>query len=321
MMGLSAKSSIRSRCRWGWSRIRILRWLCGFYFIHYYVSRLNLNVTDVMSMKMRMRTPSTTIHNVNQTCTSLNLTMYDPHNIIATLPVDHSKIEKNLAKANCLNFECNDNVDVCNNNNATEYHGETPPCCVHILRDAGRLFDEEMCQIGLDYTAAFGTLLGLIRSDQLIPWTADMDYIIPSKAVANAMVHLWDHNKTGLAHVFQGINRICLTHDFADGKLAKFQTVSRGPNLDTRGSPYIDLYVGRDHPQFPDDFNEIDHCRHTKTDIFPTKRALFYHNTLSQRIPANPEQLLRTYYGENWTHPNPDRSPHGGRLCPYGPTY
>jgi len=272
---------------------------------------------------------ASSIQNFNETCKSLDLTMYDPRK--STPPVDHKKMENHLAEANCLFFKCTKSVAECDNNNPTEYDGDKPPCCVHILRDAGRLFDAEMCRIGLDYTTAFGTLLGLMRSDRLIPWTGDMDYIIPSEAVANAMVHLWDTKKTGLAHIFQDINRVCLTHDFADGKLAKFKFTAPPPKkllksadgntLWSRGFPYLDLYVGRDHPSFPGEYNELKHCRHKKTDIFPTAKGLFYNKTLSQRIPANPEQLLRTYYGKTWRNPTPARNPHGDSLCPYGPTY
>lgn len=108
-----------------------------------------------------------------------------------------------------------------------------------------------MCRIGVDYIATFGTLLGLTRSDRLIPWTGDMDYIIPSTAAANAMAHLWDTNKTGLKHVHQGINRMCITKEFANGELTKWN-VSKPcrRTLDKCGIPYVDFYVGRDHPNF-----------------------------------------------------------------------
>ena len=86
----------------------------------------------------------------------------------------------------------------CDNYDETNYNGPEPPCCVHILRDMARTFDETMCGLGLEYVATFGTLLGLVRSDRMIPWTSDIDYIIPSKHVANAMVDLWDTNATAL---------------------------------------------------------------------------------------------------------------------------
>ena len=298
--------------------------------------------------------PSSSQHvsDEGETYKSLDLAMYDPRK--STPPVDRKKITQSLDDANCLFFKCTKNVVACDNNYPTDYDGEEPPCCVHIMRDVGRLFVAEMSRIGLDYTVTFGTLLGLMRSNRLIPWTGDMDYLIPSKAVAkactsmfgvrlniaiaayegrklctarNAMVHLWDTKKTGMSHIFQWINRMCLTHDFADGKLAKFNVTM--PDLKSRkqvwkgGYPYVDFYVGKYHRKFPDEFDTgFQGCRHKKSDIFPTKKALFYNNTLSQRIPANPETILRTYYGTNWKIPQPDHNPHGNEFtCSYGSTH
>jgi phosphorylcholine metabolism protein LicD len=63
-----------------------------------------------------------------------------------------------------------------------------------------RIFDEEMCSLGLDYVAGFGTLLGLRRADRFIPWSIDNDLVIPSPEAMNALVMLWDSKKTGLSH-------------------------------------------------------------------------------------------------------------------------
>eukprot|EP00978_Attheya_sp_CCMP212_P000252 scaffold481_cov63-Attheya_sp.AAC.13 len=179
-----------------------------------------------------------------------------------------------------------------------------------------RIFDEMMCHLGLDYSVAFGTLLGLRRSDRLIPWTIDNDYIIPSKDVVNAMVSLWDTKKTGMAHIFQAINRMCITPDFAGGALQrKWERPALGPDkpnwdsLDLIGLPYIDMYVGRMEPA--GGFATIHHCRHMYKDIFPTKRELVYNNTFTQNFPANSDQLLRTFYGRDWRTPRTDKNPHG----------
>eukprot|EP00985_Skeletonema_marinoi_P026369 scaffold20416_cov73-Skeletonema_marinoi.AAC.1 len=67
--------------------------------------------------------------------------------------------------SNCLFFECNQDINECDNADPTNYDGQKPPCCTHVLRDMNRIFDEEMCSLGLDYFAAFGSLLGLRRAD------------------------------------------------------------------------------------------------------------------------------------------------------------
>ena len=323
---LSDRSRSASSSRW--SRTRILRLtilttgLVYFFFsITYAMKKPGMFENSDNNASPALKSPNLSSVPVEGKNLRPDLTMYDP--LKSTPPVDHKKITTSTSDANCLFFNCTRDVNECDNNNPTEYDGEKPPCCVHIMRDAGRLFDAEMSRIGLDYFAAFGTLLGFMRSDRVIPWTGDLDYIIPSKAVANAMVHLWDTKKTGLAHVFLDMNRMCITRDFADGKLAKFNFNAPAPTkLWIWGFPNIDLYVGKDHPEFPGEFNEYKTCRHKNTDVFPTQKALFYNNTLSQRLPANPEQLLRTYYGRNWRIPRSDHKTLGDELvCPYSPTH
>lgn len=211
----------------------------------------------------------------------------------------------------------------------TSYDGDKPPCCSHIIRDMAKMFDATMQDLRLDYSVGFGSLLGLVREDSFIPWTADNDYIIPSSEVMNAVVSLWDEKQTGMQHLFQnGVNRLCITSDWADGKLKNKWGKKRGgddSNSNNRGiwmsgHPYIDLYVGRMISQ--NIFQERKPCRHLYEDLFPTKRVLIYNGLFSQRIPANPEQFLRTYYGKDWRVPQQEKKPHGGAtLCPYNETY
>lgn len=133
--------------------------------------------------------------------------------------LDVTKIHSNKASSNpqlyktkpqkdlthCLFFRCSSDVDLCDNNAQTNYDGPDLPCCAHILRDAGKLFDEFMCKHGLDYWAAFGTLLGIQRSDRFIPWTLDSDYVLPSLSIANTFTTLWDDEitkETGMKHLY-----------------------------------------------------------------------------------------------------------------------
>ncbi len=260
-------------------------------------------------------------------------------------PIYKTSLNKRLEEANCLDFACSKNETLCENtaNVTTNYDGPEPPCCIHILRDMARIFDETMFNLRLDYSAGFGSLLGIIRENRFIPWTIDNDYIIPSTDVMNALVSLWDAQKTGMTHIFQGINRICITPGYADGKLSKWKVPPPDPlttpnhaELWARGYPYIDFYVGKKVSSSPGYrssnippyessktmFQEISPCRHLLSDTFPTKRVKVYGGEFSQRIPANPEQFLRTYYGRSWKIPVADKNPHGKpNICPYPATY
>jgi hypothetical protein len=240
-------------------------------------------------------------------------------------------LARNMKDVNCFHYYCSANETRCDNTLPTNYDGPEPPCCVHILRDVARVFDETMANLGLDYAAAYGTLLGLRRSDRLIPWTIDNDFIIPSQEVANAMVALWDPDTTGLAHVVQlDMNRMCITPDFANGKLKRWTNSSTQETQVWRSKiPYIDLYVvGKTDGETI--LPQGGPCRYFHRDVFPTKRVWVYNKSFAQNFPARPEEILRTSYGEDWMIPRSDKSPHGagedrmillssGRAKCYGP--
>jgi len=229
----------------------------------------------------------------------------------------HKLLPNNWQEAGCFPYTCHKNINTCDNTHATNFDGPDPPCCTHILRDIAREFDIGMCKLGLDYAAAFGTLLGLTRSDRLIPWTADNDYII-SQSTANAMVDLWDTNSTGLANVFLLINRMCVHETFADGKLLKWRKPYKDSMkpLYTAEFPYVDFYVGV--PIGSKAVRTLAECTHLNSDIWPTQRKLVYNQTFYQNIPNNSDGLLKISYGPNWRIPSTKKNPHGNRPCQGG---
>ena len=243
-------------------------------------------------------------------------------------------IPKHTSQAKCRPFQCMKNETQCDNIHPTNYDGPNPPCCTHILRDLMHIFDETMSTLGLDYVVSFGTLLGLTRSDKIIPWTGDNDVIIEDTKTAYDMVDLWkttNASKSGLSLLFQGILRLCITPQFADGKIERWLNRTR---TNCRGwlysceVPYIDFYVGKnisDDQYGPEMYQEIGNCKHYYKDIFPSQRRAVYNGTFSVNFPANPEQLLRTYYGNEWSVPPEKKDAHGlgwkvGE-CPFGPSH
>ena len=127
---------------------------------------------------------------------------------------------------------------------------------------------------------------------------------------------------------------MCITSDFAEGQLARSHWSNKTLFKSTiikkkhsygrlweRGHPYIDYYVGRNISESI--FQEIQPCQHVYSDVFPTKKTLVYNGTLGVNFPANPHQLLRTYYGKDWSIPIANKDPHGytepGGVCPFGP--
>ena len=242
-----------------------------------------------------------------------------------------ASLPKTTTRAMCHRFACSKDETSCDNTLPTNYDGKEPPCCTHILRDLARIFDDVMSNLGLEYAVAFGTLLGLSRSDRIIPWTADNDFIIKDSKTAHAMADLWGKTNatatTGLSLMFQDILRICITPQFAGGKIQKWIDQKQKNcrqwlwNCDI---PYIDLYTGKNISN--EMYKEIGNCRHHYSSVFPTKRRLVYDGAFALNFPANPEQLLRSYYGTNWTMPRSEtKEPHGFGWkigeCPYGPSH
>ncbi|KAK1746860.1 hypothetical protein QTG54_002204 [Skeletonema marinoi] len=240
-------------------------------------------------------------------------------------------VPKTLEGSNCLFFECTNDVNECDNGDPTNYDGPKPPCCTHVLRDMHRIFDDEMCSLGLDYFAAFGSLLGLRRADRFIPWSIDGDLIIHSAEAMNALVMLWDSKKTGLSHHYSRMNRMCVTPDFAGGGLMKWaysedryrKAIDEWDRNWDLGFPYMDLYLGRyvEKGKLLELGAGGHKCLHYYKDVFPTQRKLVYNGQFTMNFPPNPDQLLRTNYGNGWRFPpsEKDKKEHGGRMCPYGP--
>eukprot|EP00574_Skeletonema_japonicum_P001212 CAMPEP_0201739026 /NCGR_PEP_ID=MMETSP0593-20130828/45557_1 /ASSEMBLY_ACC=CAM_ASM_000672 /TAXON_ID=267983 /ORGANISM="Skeletonema japonicum, Strain CCMP2506" /LENGTH=331 /DNA_ID=CAMNT_0048233263 /DNA_START=61 /DNA_END=1056 /DNA_ORIENTATION=- len=241
----------------------------------------------------------------------------------------YHEVPKTLEGSNCLLFDCNQDVTECDNGDATDYNGDKPPCCTHVLRDMLRIFDEEMCALGLDYYAAFGTLLGLRRADRFIPWSADGDMMLYSDEAMNALVMLWDSQKTGMSHHFSQINRMCITAEFANGGLKKWaydeeryrQAIDGWDKEFNLGFPYLDLYLGQ-----VVEGNKLlvwSRCKHYLKDVFPTERKLVYGGQFAMNFPPNPDQILRTNYGNGWRFPpsEEEKAKHGDQLCPHGPGY
>ena len=112
------------------------------------------------------------IKTLTDQCPLRNLSDYSA----STIGDVHKVLPTKMEEANCLFYDCtyfdHKTSNECDSMLPTNYDGPNPPCCIHILRDMARGFDEHMCSLGLDYSVAFGTLLGYRRHDRLIPWTA-----------------------------------------------------------------------------------------------------------------------------------------------------
>jgi hypothetical protein len=203
----------------------------------------------------------------------------------------------------CLKFQCTRDQSKCDNALATNFDGPDPPCCVHVLRDMARQFDRVMCFLGLEYLPHAKMLLGLARSDRLIPWTSDNDHFV-ERATMIAMISLWhttSHLERGMSLVFgKGLQRMCINSSFANGRLLRWKvngTVTNPEELvnGTKGSSFFDTNVYTD---FYAPFGGP--CWFPKGSLRPLTRRSFYNGTLKQHFPNKPEIILANLHGPDW---------------------
>jgi len=120
---------------------------------------------------------------------------------------------------------------------------------------------------------------------------------------------------------------MCINPEFANGGLKKWaydeeryrKAIDGWDRKWNLGFPYLDLYLG--HVVEDGNMFEWNRCHHYFKDVFPTERKLVYDGQFAMNFPPNPDQILRTDYGNRWRFPptEEERKKHGGKLCPYGP--
>eukprot|EP00584_Thalassiosira_punctigera_P008429 CAMPEP_0172531006 /NCGR_PEP_ID=MMETSP1067-20121228/4574_1 /TAXON_ID=265564 ORGANISM="Thalassiosira punctigera, Strain Tpunct2005C2" /NCGR_SAMPLE_ID=MMETSP1067 /ASSEMBLY_ACC=CAM_ASM_000444 /LENGTH=308 /DNA_ID=CAMNT_0013315327 /DNA_START=93 /DNA_END=1016 /DNA_ORIENTATION=- len=214
-----------------------------------------------------------------------------------------------INKDACMQYKCDWNVSRCEKANEDYYSPDAmnPPCCVDILRQINRAFDKEMNELGLDYTVMFGSLLGLMRSGDIIPWTGDNDYLVPGH-VLKQITEKWNEARSGLSLVHIYVYRLCVNENFMDGKLIKWKMADRykRKNIFSRKIPYADLYGGYSYTGNATNivtsgtpFYAFEpSCCVPVADIWPSSRAKFGEYELN--VPSNAEYILASLFGPDW---------------------
>ena len=241
--------------------------------------------------------------------------------VAVRLPLRDETQRDNSKYDACLQYECA-RGDRCRDGAApARYDGDDPPCCLHVLRDMAAAFEAAMCELGLEYFAAYGMLIGLIRQDQLIPWTADNDYVVTEQTLA-AMLDLSPEEQAvfadrGLAVFFDNyFYRICITPAFAGGALTRWRRESH--EWYPLAHPYADIFFAREQ-ELRDDHNSslgmhlVDQlgCAHPLTYFRPAQRRGVYGNAFRVSVPARAEEVVARVYGRDWRVPDKQKRPHG----------
>ena len=155
------------------------------------------------------------------------------------------------------------------------------------LRDA----DEILTVSGADYCIMFGTLLGLLRHEDLIPWDDDLDIIVFDLERFEASCrHQFEKRGYG---VFDDIRVI-------DGKEKRCgYRVYSEQGQPVPGKSWKFPWMGVWEPEFCADAMTLlpEQFVYAREDFFPLQRSPFLDFEIS--IPSRPEKIVRQYYGED----------------------
>lgn len=104
-----------------------------------------------------------------------------------------------------------------------------PICCSVVLGQMLADFVWALTRLGIEYRIIYGTLLGAVRSQAIIPWTADIDIALTKSAIDNA--------STILAIKKQLENRYYVGNSFMG--MARVHSLT-GPYIDVDTAPFFD---------------------------------------------------------------------------------
>lgn len=179
------------------------------------------------------------------------------------------------------------------------------PCCHRNLLTILTAIHELLEQEKVHHWLAFGTLLGAVRSHEFIPWDEDIDVGILeddfSKVVSLApRIHeLGFFTRTPIIVDRHHNLWVSLSKQF---NLSKRSTIPINSPvfLSEVNSLHVDLTVhGHDDKSVWD--WEYPACTHSLESVLNPGTIIFEGRTYP--CPANPEDVLKTYYGKDWQTP------------------
>ena len=183
-----------------------------------------------------------------------------------------------------------------------------------------RAIDDAMCELGFEYFASYGMLLGLVRSDRLIPWTSDNDVIVTTQTMSGIEALPPEEkavfDKHGISLFFDNFYyRVCVTPTFMESKLASSWEAAEAENVDKWYPlvyPYTDIFIAHEEEGLIVD--ELG-CAHPSETFRPPLRMGVYGNDFRVSVPRDAEAVLARVYGPQWSTPDANENPHGDTKC------
>jgi hypothetical protein len=178
------------------------------------------------------------------------------------------------------------NVDGLHHFKETGFFEEREAALQH-LRDA----DDILFSKGVDYCVMFGTLLGLLRHDDLIPWDDDLDIII------------FDIDKFEEKCLHQFEERDYVVHldmRTIDGQERRCgYRIHSKQGLDIPGQSWKFPWLGVWEPNIRNNAMTLppEEFIYSADDFFPLQRRTFL--DFSVNVPRLPEKIVKQYYGSD----------------------
>jgi len=192
------------------------------------------------------------------------------------------------------------------------------PCIVDVLGDMVLAISEAFEKAKLTHFIAYGTLLGAVRNQKIIPWTTDVDLVIDSGNWTGLAKTLKNSNvlaKHGLKFFFdpgfgKDLGRICISED-AKKWIGYAKNIPEKSVYYDTGYPYVDIYKGIDVPNMVGKYRVMwgPGCTFNKSDIYPLGKVdLLGHKFAA---PRNPDAILSQIYGPDYITPPAKKGMHG----------
>jgi hypothetical protein len=174
----------------------------------------------------------------------------------------------------------------------------TPPCCREHLRRMAKWVATRLNEAQVPYWVDFGTLLGIIRQGDIIPWDTDVDISVKSKSFDD----IWSLRFHGAR---QGYRFIQLPGQSAHGlPIIRILCVDNFDDTDVLNSCplYVDIYPFDETSLGTLGVVSIASDYFPKRFVEPTET--FLHWGVQFQIPNNVEAFLTHRYGSEWRKPS-----------------